>query len=126
MVVAYHKIPIRATGRMAGIYIQQKDGKTIAVRHARPEHMLQKPKGWAFSGEVVDFLKQQSAEEIIVRCGDDEYECAFERFLALSIAINRGFGPQLALPLRYWTIIGHQKTVKEREQNGQKQPLLFA
>lgn len=107
----YHKIRIKTTGRTAGIYLKQKDGKTVAVRYARPEHMLQKPPGWAFSKEVVDFLKEQRADEIIVRCGDDEYRCSLEKFLAFSEALDRGFGPQFLLRLPHWEINRKTKTV---------------
>lgn len=96
-----HAIPL-ANGKTATVELQEEGGKILAIRWAAPEHMLQRPRGWAFSIELVNLLKEWGVDEIWVYCGEEVWRCSMELFLVKSFPIERGFGSQLVLPIKFW------------------------
>jgi len=97
------RIPIGSQNKNVSIEILNEGGKVVAVRKAKPAHMLRRPPAWSFSEEVVDFMQEKAVNEIRVFCDGLVYTCSLKDFLRLSIPINRGEGEQRALPLRYWS-----------------------
>lgn len=69
-------------------------------------HMMQSPMGWASDKDICEDLAKLGCKEI--RIFDKEkgktFVASFEEFMAKAIPIDRGYGEQLALPLRYWKV----------------------
>jgi hypothetical protein len=86
-------------------------------------HMLRKPRAVAFDAEIVAQLQRLGCQflEVFDRETGITYRAGFPEFLAKKISINRGFGQQEALPLRYWDSSGGEwkasepTAAKERE-----------
>lgn len=89
--------------KTVNIEIGEKDGKVIATRRALKRHMLRRPPAWAFSIEVINLLQEKRVDEVQVICEGKVYVCDMSKFLKSAINIDRGFGKQLAVPVRYWT-----------------------
>ncbi len=79
-----------------------KDG--VFVRSFRSEHMLQKPPALAF--DLVSLGQIQALKVKTLRLTNTEsgevYSVFLSTFLEHSFPIDRGFGEQRALPLKYW------------------------
>jgi len=78
----------------------------VAIRHAKPEEMLQKPKAWAFHDEVTRQLEAAHVCHLRVECDGHVYATPWVTFAALSVPLDRGHGAQRFLPLQYWSIDG--------------------
>lgn len=96
--------PIRsADGRVIGNII----GDTLVKRVYGSKHMLRTPKGWAVDKTSVFEAKQAGAKKIEIRDRETGiiYRSSLDSFLSYGINFDRGFGPQIALPLDRWTVI---------------------
>jgi len=98
-----HSVHIPSSGKAVNIEIHKENGKVIAVRHASERHLLKKPPAWAFSREVVEFFREKAVDELQVISNGVVYKCSFPKFCELAIKFDRGWGPQLALLLPYWS-----------------------
>jgi len=78
----------------------------VAIRHAKPEEMLQKPKAWAFHDEVTRQLEAAHVCHLRVECDGHVYAVPWVTFAALSVPLDRGWGAQRFLPLQYWSVDG--------------------
>jgi hypothetical protein len=78
----------------------------VAIRHAKPDEMLQKPRGWSFHTEVLQQLEAAHVCHLRVECGGRIYTVPWVTFAALSAPLDRGRGRQRFLPLSYWSIDG--------------------
>jgi hypothetical protein len=76
------------------------------LRKVKPEHKLQKPAGWAWNVELVEEYKRQGVTDIMVIAPweNRRYSVTFDLFLQKAFETDRGYGKQLVLPERYWTI----------------------
>lgn len=99
-----------------------RNGELVALRYAKPKHMLRKPPAWSYHVEVVEAMKKASVDRLEVVFGDKVFSCPLERFLKYAVRHNRGWGEQLFLPLSYWGLRKEQTTVEERHE----QRVLFA
>lgn len=114
-------IPVGATGRTIKIELQEENGKVVAVRRALPEHQLKQPPAWAFNEEVVEFFEGMAVDKICIQCEDKEWRCSLDLFLSKGVWLDRGFGKQMALPLKYWNQEGQEIKKQGKETNGQLQ-----
>lgn len=73
------------------------------------KHMLLKPKGIAWDFSVLERARKENLKRIYVHDKEtgNEYEATLEDIFHYGVRINRGFGEQIVLPLKYW-----QKKVK--------------
>ena len=73
------------------------------------KHMLLKPKGIAWDFSVLERARKDGLKKSRVYDKEtgNEYEATIEDFFRYGVRINRGFGEQIVLPLKYW-----QKKVK--------------
>ena len=78
----------------------------VALRCARPNEMLQKPRGWSFHTEVLQQLEAAHVCHLRVECDGHVYATPWVTFAALSAPLDRGWGAQRFLPLSYWSIDG--------------------
>jgi len=87
-------------------YIITYGDKKISVRKVKPEHKLRKPPGWAWNVELIEEYKRQGIDELLVIAPweNRRYSVTFDLFLQKAFETDRGYGKQLVLPERYWTI----------------------
>ncbi|BCW99828.1 MAG: hypothetical protein KatS3mg024_2655 [Armatimonadota bacterium] len=70
----------------------------------KPGHILQKPPSIALQACVVENLHRRRCEWIAAVTPDgDVLTVPFALFTLKAEVLDRGYGAQLALPLRYWT-----------------------
>lgn len=94
---------IRATdGRIIGWVKNDVLGKKVKAS----KHMLQKPRGWAWDVSIIDEAEKLGARrtEIFDQESGKYYKASLERFHMHGVKLDRGFGPQLCLPIAFWTI----------------------
>lgn len=97
--------PIRDSGKIVGC---AQDGVFIKkVRRSR--HLLRVPKpSWAFGEQSIAEAKAAGCSRIQV-CEQESgtvYEASIKRVERDGFAFDRGYGPQVALPLECWTKLG--------------------
>ena len=70
--------------------------------------MLKRPPAWAAAVEALDAAKAAGAQWVEYHDLDTgkTYRAVLEAFFRHGLRIDRGYGPQLALPLAYWTVTG--------------------
>jgi hypothetical protein len=86
--------------------------------------MLRKPRGWAVDTSALDDARALGAVNVAVT--DTETETAYitpiDTFFRYGVPLNRGFGPQLVLPLGYWSVDGKPPRMGEPPQPNQPAP----
>lgn len=82
-----------------------RDG--VAHRKAGAGERLLKPQGWSFHESVIAQLQQAGTRRLVVEDGatGTTYVADFSTFVAKSFALDRGAGPQRALPIGYWRVV---------------------
>ena len=80
----------------------------IAYRKAGRGERLRKPEGWSFHEEVIAQLQRAGTKVLVVEDLETEitYTVDWPTFLAKAFTLDRGAGPQRALPLAYWSVNG--------------------
>ena len=79
------------------------------------KHVLTRPPAIAFDASHIEAAVAAGVTKVLVRNKETErvYQVSFETFRAKAIRLDRGAGPQWALPLRYWHVDGDQLNVAE-------------
>lgn len=69
-----------------------------------PKHMLHSPRGIAFDVAILDTARRAGCELVTVfdKASGTTYRAPFTEFDVHGVKLNRGFGPQVCLPLTYW------------------------
>lgn len=95
---------IASDGRRT-FYAGRYDPSTATFRkRLEPEHILRHPPAIALQVCVVEELQRRGCRQIEARMPDgDVLTVPFALFTLKAEVLDRGFGAQLALPLRYWT-----------------------
>jgi len=95
----------------------------VAIRHAKPGERLRKPEGWSFHESVIQQLEAAGVRQLVVEDLETgrTYTADWGTFVAKSFALDRGAGPQRALPIGYWRVVHGSPAVVARWQ----QPGLF-
>ncbi len=120
-------LPIRAaTGRIIG----HVAGGVFSKRVRGSVHMLRAPRGWALDADTLAELRALGVVTVTVTDteSDTTYSAPLAEFSAHGVALNRGFGPQVALPLGYWRVNGQPPALAPREPDpdAPRQLSLFA
>ncbi len=94
-----------------GRVIGRIDGDILS-KHARASrHLLRNPLGWCWDKVVLEQAKREGV--YLVTIFDDEsgmvYVVFLSNFLGFGIPIDRGFGEQLCLPLKYWDVLSPEE-----------------
>ena len=82
--------------------LRREGEKLVAVRHAKPGHLLQIPPAWSYNVEVIEAMQAAGVDVLEVIYNGKVFSCPLRRFLAYARPMNRGHGEQLFLPLQYW------------------------
>jgi len=93
---------IRERGRVIGELHDLIFYKTLAASR----HMLRRPAGWALGCDSLAQAERAGAQHVEILDTDTNrcYRASIQQIRRYGIPMNRGFGPQLALPLGYWTV----------------------
>ena len=91
----------------------------LLYKRARGDkHMVRKPRGWALDVDIFQQMLKIGVRwfEILDKQSGIKYFCSFDAFQSLAVPLDRGYGAQLCLPLKYWTVEkpGEQKGRQER------------
>jgi len=119
-------LPIRAAnGRVVG----NVAGGVFSKRVRGSVHMLRAPRGWALDADTLGELRALGVATVAVT--DTEtgtaYTAPLAEFDAHGVPLDRGFGPQVALPLGYWRVNGQPPALAKRsDPDGPRQLPLFA
>lgn len=98
-------IPIyRGDGRAVG----RVEGGVFRRAMRSSSHMLKRPQAWAADVDALDQAQAAGASqvEIFDRDTGATYRAELAEFHRRGLPVNRGYGPQLALPLAYWQVTG--------------------
>lgn len=91
-------VPVRrADGRIVG----ELRGDVL-TKHARREHMLQRPPAWAWDTVILEAAENAGARFTEVECGGLIYRATLDDFKRYGFPVNRGYGAQRGLPLSFW------------------------
>ena len=91
--------------------VTREDGKIIGnifndtlSKRCKSLHMLSRPQGWALDECAIEQAQEAGVKTIIIANEDSGmvYETTLETFLANSLPIDRNYGKQLVLPIKYW------------------------
>ena len=104
---------------LGGIILYAHDGQRVFrsgilfddgcyERKLKASHLLHTPPAIALQQPIVEELAQRGCREIRVMVSDDgaRYVVDFATFLRDGRALDRGFGPQVMLPLNRWQKAG--------------------
>ena len=82
------------------------EGKAICKRVKASRHMLRTPRGWAWDVFVLERANREGLNMSIIyeKENDLVYQANLEDFWRHGAPINRGFGDQICLPLKYWQV----------------------
>ncbi len=92
---------IWASGKIVG---EVKNG--VFVKRVRAsKHMLRSPRGWALDVKSLRDAEEAGARNVELEDVDNglTYSASVDLIRAKGIQLNRGYGPQIALPLNSWT-----------------------
>ena len=79
------------------------DGEAVK-RVLESKHKLRRPEGWAFDKTIIRQAKEGGASAIRIEAGDTgkSYSVSMSEFDKHAFPLNRGFGPQMVLVIKYW------------------------
>ncbi|MCZ7539127.1 MAG: hypothetical protein M5U29_04260 [Anaerolineae bacterium] len=115
-----------ATGQTIG----QVSGTVFSKRVRGSVHQLRAPRGWALDAATLEDLR--ALHVVTVAVTDVEtgtcYTALLAEFGEHGVPFNRGFGPQVALPLGYWSVDGQPPALAPRQPdpNAARQLSLFS
>ncbi|MBP6963848.1 MAG: hypothetical protein KBC96_05515 [Armatimonadetes bacterium] len=75
----------------------------VFIKKCKPNHLMRTPPGIAIQEDIVEQLRGLGCRQIEVLVEDGRvFAVAFEDFLRHAFRLDRGFGAQECLPLKYW------------------------
>ena len=82
-------------------------------------HMLRVPLGWAWDVAILKKARKAGVERtlIIDQGANKTYEALLSDFEHFGIGIDRGYGRQICLPLKYWQFSESEKSPVEQHEN---------
>lgn len=94
-----------------GVEVRRADGRIVGqlcgdvlTKHARREHMLQRPPAWAWDTAILDAAENAGARVTEVECDGLIYRASLADFRRYGFPVNRGYGAQRGLALTYWHV----------------------
>jgi hypothetical protein len=81
-------------------------GRTLRKKVRASRHLLRQPPAWAIDLQILEAAKQDGAEWVEIADVESHkvYLAPLVAFFLHGIRIDRGFGPQIALPLAHWHV----------------------
>lgn len=89
----------RADGRIVG-----ELAGDVLRKHAKREHMLQRPAAWAWDAAILDTAERGGARFTEVESGGLIYRATLADFKRYGFPVRRGHGDQRGLALTYWHV----------------------
>lgn len=89
----------RADGRIVG-----ELAGDVLRKHAKREHMLQRPAAWAWDAAILDTAERAGARFTEVESGGLIYRATLADFKRYGFPIRRGHGDQRGLALAHWHV----------------------
>ena len=105
-----NSVPIyRADGRAV---VGRVEGDVFRKSARSSVHMLRRPRAWAADVDALDQARAAGAAWVEVLDLDTGaiYRAALVDFYRRGVTVNRGHGPQLALPLDCWDVAGGRRS----------------
>ena len=101
----------RADGRAV---VGRVEGDTFRKTARSTVHMLQRPRAWACDVDALDQARAAGATRIVIFDQDTgrRYAAELADFYRHGVKVDRGHGPQLALPLVYWDVTGGRSAAR--------------
>ncbi len=95
-------IPVRAGNQVVGQVVEGKFHKRVRGS----KHMLREPKGWAVDVQSFQDARDLGAQSIEIEDTESgvTYAASVEHVLSRGFRFDRGHGPQICLPLRFWSV----------------------
>lgn len=102
---------------VAGRVVGRVDGDTFLKRVSGSRHMLRRPRGWAIDADTLADLLTWGIKDVRVTDTDTgtTYVARLDEFTRHGVPFDRGYGPQVVLPLGYWTINGKPAVLAKRQ-----------
>lgn len=99
-------VPVhRADGRIVGELRGDVASTALTLtKHAKREHMLQRPAAWAWDDAILQAAENAGARFTEIECDGLIYRASIADFKRYGFPVNRGFGPQRGLALTYWHV----------------------
>jgi len=96
----------------------QIKGRAWVKRVRKSAHMLRHPYGWAVDVADLDAAERCGADYVELREQEERrvYRATFAALRARGVAIDRGCGAQIALPMGYWVIDGKEPAPAAHQQ----------
>jgi hypothetical protein len=107
---AYHEVletVYNATGRACGAIVCDADGSIwLEKRGLDPRvHRLRQPPAWATDSEHLDRLEERGGHGVrLITATGETWTATLKAFRQHGVEFDRGFGWQVALPLRFWRV----------------------
>lgn len=90
----------------AGRVVGEISNGVLRKKMFASRHMLRDPRGWTWDAAILDAAER--AGVLTSRITDKETGAVFtapiSAFRAYGIALDRGFGPQICLPIEHWQV----------------------
>lgn len=69
-------------------------------------HRLRSPEGWSIDSGIVANLEGWNCETVVIKDKetDEIFTVAFDTFKQYGIEIERGYGKQVVLPIKFWKV----------------------
>jgi hypothetical protein len=95
------EIPIHLSD---GRFVGTVSGDVFRKKLRKSRHMLHSPLGWASDEDILVFITQLGVDKFVIDEIEEgiTYEATLDSFYKYGILIDRGYGQQRALPLRFW------------------------
>ena len=103
------QMPIKAQGKIIGFLKGSQFVKTVLGS----KHKLRFPPAWAIDAAAYEKDVRNKAREILITDKETglKYRTSVEEFEAFKRELDRGFGRQYFLPIKYWAV---EKTEEEQ------------
>lgn len=90
----------------------------VLHKHVRDRHVLTRPPAIAFDAAIVAEAERRGVRTVGVRNTDSErqYAVTLADFLRYGFRFNRGWGDQIGLELRFWSIDGQPPQAMQQPQ----------
>ncbi len=91
---------------LGGRVVGQIDGTTFIKSVHASTHQLQRPPAWAIDAVIFDTEIKPNCTQIRIKDQEtgNQYHCSIDTFDQYKGKLDRGFGHQYFLPLKYWEI----------------------
>lgn len=74
----------------------------VLQKAAKPNHMLKRPAAWGWDRAIIEQARAAGCTHTEITCQGVTYRASLADFERYGVAVNRGYGAQVALPLLHW------------------------